>query len=478
MNLNEKNKLRRLKLAQKNPEQRREELLYRRAVYAKKNSQERQEELSRRRSSYAKKKIGVLRDENDFAPSHDPSGNAGQSSPDGVPHDITMNQLRLKELNNKDGSSSHSGQLNINVLATSSDYQGISLGSTSTSGVFIDPPIPDTLKLNAWKSKNAITLRSISKSKDYMANANTVVATDSLQMMDINGAIDAPKGTNQFLNDVDDSLKDQPHVFVIRKKLMTRNGTDHDQYVILDVLLENDDTLDEGIADLAHESASKGKVTVSSMQLIDEDDWATDVRVHIEEPSKLSKVNPTHVSSTKTKGKSLARLRENSISQSIENDSVHLIDEAPVEIPRKSSKVNYTRKLSKVNSASVSSSKTKGKSIACRRENSAYQSIDDDSFTLIGGAAPTEIPLKTYKVNSARKLSKVNSAPVSSSKAKDDISGSVEIVTKSCKTKFVDDDAEDYPRRSSRKVKRRLFYGDESGEDDQPIINCIKRKRD
>ncbi|KAG8371995.1 hypothetical protein BUALT_Bualt12G0020700 [Buddleja alternifolia] len=355
---------------------------------------------------------------------------------------------------------------------------GISLGSTSTSGVFIDPPIPDTLKLNAWKSKNAITLRSISKSKDYMANANTVVATDSLQMMDINGAIDAPKGTNQFLNDVDDSLKDQPHVFVIRKKLMTRNGTDHDQYVILDVLLENDDTLDEGIADLAHESASKGKVTVSSMQLIDEDDWATDVRVHIEEPSKLSKVNPTHVSSTKTKGKSLARLRENSISQSIENDSVHLIDEAPVEIPRKSSKVNYTRKLSKVNSASVSSSKTKGKSIACRRENSAYQSIDDDSFTLIGGAAPTEIPLKTYKVNSARKLSKVNSAPVSSNKAKDDISGSVEIVTKSCKTKFVDDDAEDYPRRSSRKVKRRLFYGDESGEDDQPIINCIKRKRD
>ncbi|KAG8379018.1 hypothetical protein BUALT_Bualt07G0044600 [Buddleja alternifolia] len=324
------------------------------------------------------------------------------------------------------------------------------------------------------KSKNAITLRSISKSKDYMANANTVVATDSLQMMDINGAIDAPKGTNQFLNDVDDSLKDQPHVFVIRKKLMTRNGTDHDQYVILDVLLENDDTLDEGIADLAHESASKGKVTVSSMQLIDEDDWATDVRVHIEEPSKLSKVNPTHVSSTKTKGKSLARLRENSISQSIENDSVHLIDEAPVEIPRKSSKVNYTRKLSKVNSASVSSSKTKGKSIACRRENSAYQSIDDDSFTLIGGAALTEIPLKTYKVNSARKLSKVNSAPVSSSKAK----GSVEIVTKSCKTKFVDDDAEDYPRRSSRKVKRRLFYGDESGEDDQPIINCIKRKRD
>ncbi|KAG8382808.1 hypothetical protein BUALT_Bualt05G0116200 [Buddleja alternifolia] len=93
-------------------------------------------------------------------------------------------------------------------------------------------------------------------------------------------------------------------------------------------------------------------------------------------------------------------------------------------------------------------------------------------------AAPTEIPLKTYKVNSARKLSKVNSAPVSSSKAKDDISGSVEIVTKSCKTKFVDDDVEDYPRRSSRKVKRRLFYGDESGEDDQPIINCIKRKRD
>ncbi|KAG8375736.1 hypothetical protein BUALT_Bualt10G0131500 [Buddleja alternifolia] len=63
-------------------------------------------------------------------------------------------------------------------------------------------------------------------------------------------------------------------------------------------------------------------------------------------------------------------------------------------------------------------------------------------------------------------------------KVSDDISGSVEIVTKSCKTKFVDDDAEDYPRRSSRKVKRRLFYGDESGEDDQPIINCIKRKRD
>ncbi|KAG8375469.1 hypothetical protein BUALT_Bualt10G0103100 [Buddleja alternifolia] len=314
------------------------------------------------------------------------------------------------------------------------------------------------------KSKNAITLRSISKSKDYMANANTVVATDSLQMMDINGAIDAPKGTNQFLNDVDDSLKDQPHVFVIRKKLMTRNGTDHDQYVILDVLLENDDTLDEGIADLAHESASKGKM-IGLLTL---------ESIAIEEPSKLSKVNPTHVSSTKTKGKSLARLRENSISQSIENDSVHLIDEAPVEIPRKSSKVNYTRKLSKVNSASVSSSKTKGKSIACRRENSAYQSIDDDSFTLIGGAALTEIPLKTYKVNSARKLSKVNSAPVSSSKAK----GSVEIVTKSCKTKFVDDDAEDYPRRSSRKVKRRLFYGDESGEDDQPIINCIKRKRD
>ncbi|KAG8367053.1 hypothetical protein BUALT_Bualt16G0032400 [Buddleja alternifolia] len=291
-------------------------------------------------------------------------------------------------------------------LLGSKSVIGISLGSTSTSGAQIDPPIPDTLKLNAWKSKNIAYLRALVELKEYMAKPSAVKVDNSLEVKDVGAAIDSVEGIYDYLKEANDVLGNESYVFVIRKKYFTRQGTDHDQYVITAFLDDDGEILLSDSVHLTDISTSKHRSNVDE--------------------------------------------HENSAEAGAGSDSQRLIDEGVDAEPDR-----VLTRLSK-------------------RKFIVHDPVEDvrgSSMELIDDLVDGDA---TFTSDSVKKRSL---RLMDEDELDDDIINDVDIRGKSIKSTLVTEDPDAFPRRSSRKGKRRLFYGDESEDDDQPIINSLRRKK-